>query len=483
MKGPVSPEDPGGVPGATPLLVAYVALLWLIPSQLTITALGSVGRPATLLGLVALVWWTLQTMVSLGRATRRPQPVRTSYTFFLCAVLVSYAIAQAKGLPTDEVSPSDSAVLRILSLGGVLLIANDGIRSTTELFWLLRVMATLGGLVAALGLVQFLTGQAVIDQISLPGMAADGELGGIQDRGGFVRASGTAAHPLEYAVVLMTALPLAISLGFYDRERALGRRWWAAAAIAMATTVAVSRSAILGAVVAVLVLLPGLTPRARRTMALAWGILLSLAFVAIPGIIGTIRGMFLSVESDPSALSRTSALSAALDVVGNNPLLGRGLGTFLPKYFILDNQLVLLAIEVGILGLLAFSALFVCAVAQAQVARRRAGTDLEKALLQALTASLCSLFALFAFFDALSFPMAATFFLLAGLAGAAANVTQPSPDSVVASHPDHGGKPPDLDQCGVLTQQTRRYRRSAAITTAPAPGSIPNAAGDPPTGS
>ena len=65
-------------------------------------------------------------------------------------------------------------------------------------------------------------------------------------------------------------LPLALHLARFDLARSAFRRWFAVAAIVIGIPVAVSRSAVLAALVAVIVIFIGLEPRLRpRALAVA----------------------------------------------------------------------------------------------------------------------------------------------------------------------------------------------------------------------
>lgn len=299
----------------------------------------------------------------------------------------------------------------------------------------IRRFVLMSALFASLGIAQFLTGDPLIDAIEIPGLTSRGsaELVG---RGEFLRSSATATHPLEYAVVLSAAMPIALSLALSARNKRLVRRWWPTAAICLAAVLSVSRSAIVGIAIAMAVLLPALSRRVVMALSVAGAAGGLALYFTVPGLAGTIRGLFLGVASDPSTQSRTGSYEVALEFVGHGTALGRGFGTFLPKYQILDNQLLLLLVEVGVVGLVAFLAVAATGVVEAQRASRRATVPEDGLLMQALTAAIVSTLALFAFFDALSFPMAAgVFFLLVGISSAArpamehaaAHVAEPSP--------------------------------------------------------
>jgi O-antigen ligase len=99
--------------------------------------------------------------------------------------------------------------------------------------------------------------------------------------------------------------------------------------------------------------------------------------------------------------------------------MGRGFGTFLPAYVIVDNQYLGLLVELGIAGLAAFLGLIAAGAYCASRARRMAGDDSLRQTSQAMLASIVAAGIAYGFFDALSFPMAAgLMFVLLGTAGA-----------------------------------------------------------------
>jgi len=404
-----------GFDGLT-VLTVYLVLLYAVPSNLTITALGSAGRPASLWALAAGVWWCwwqIQRQVPSGL---KPQPVRLALFALLAIAALSYATAMLRGLPADETSPADNGMLRLVAWAGILLIAHDGLSNVDALRRFLRRLAWGGAILAALGIVQFFTGNSLIDWISIPGMTSD--LSVLDSRGGFTRASATASQPLEYGVVLCMTFPIAIVLAMEDRARRPLARWIPAALIAVASVLSVSRSELIGLVVGVLVLLPTFSRRSRLilvSLVLALGAATS---VLVPGLLGTIRGLFTGIASDPSTLSRTGSYDLAVELLSRFPVVGKGFGTLLARYHIFDNQYLLLAIELGVLGLLAFLALVITALVSAGLAREHAVAPIDRQLAQALVASALTGAMMMAFFDGLSFPMSAgLLFLVLGLCG------------------------------------------------------------------
>ncbi|WP_420178117.1 O-antigen ligase family protein [Paenarthrobacter sp. TA1.8] len=338
---------------------------------------------------------------------------------FLAAALTSYSLAMLHGVPDSEASPADSGLIRLASWAGIFLLINDGLASRQTLIKVLRSFVVLGTATAVLGLMQFATGSSLVDWISIPGFSAASELTGVQSRGGFIRAAGMASHPLEYGVVLAASLPIAIALAVTDRARGWLLRWLPVAAISSAAVLSVSRSALMAFGVALLALVPSWPKKVRRGALLLGLVLAAGMYLLTPGMLGTLRGLFTVGTADPSISSRTSAYTTAFGMLANNPVVGRGFGTFLPDYVIVDNQFLGILVELGFVGLAAFVALILCAIVCSWRARKLASDDQMRQVSQAVLASITAIAVTFAFFDGLSFAMAASlFFFMLGIAGA-----------------------------------------------------------------
>ncbi len=402
------------------VLTVYLALLYVVPSDRTITPLGAAGSPAVLFGVLCGVWWAWY-QLSRTQATRdgSHRPVRTAFFVFMAAVVVSYVVAMLSPHSPVEISAADIGILRLLSFAGVLLITSDGIRDRDRMLVLLRRLVLAGSLFATLGLVQFLTKQSIVASIPLPGFSTTQDYSAVQDRSGFARAAATATNPLEYAFVLSMILPIALTLAFDDKTRSAIRRWTPAALIIGALALSGSRSAVVGLAIGLVVLFPSWTARARRwSLAIgAFGVVV--IYVLVPGMIGTVRYLFLNLGQEPSSSSRTGSYVVATGFIERSPFFGRGFGTFLPQYRILDNQLLLTAIELGIVGLAALLGLFATALVATWRARLRQSSRLYGQLGHALFTSILAGAVMTAFFDDLSFRMSGgTIFLVLGLCGA-----------------------------------------------------------------
>jgi O-antigen ligase len=414
----------GHGPDAVSVLTVYFVLLLAIPSNLSFASLGSAaGRPATLWALGATIWWLWYNLQRSRPGHGSVQPVRLAIAALIVVAGISYATAMLRGLVTSEVSVADNALLRLVAWAGILLIANDGLDDVERFRTLMRRIAIGGGLIAMLGILQFITGQSLISWIDIPGMSSGLSFAGVDVRAGFVRAAGTATHPLEYGVVLSMAFPIAVALALEDHGRSRLIRWFPVPVIAVASLLSVSRSALIGLIAGLLLLFPALSTRMRILFATGGLLGAAMVFALVPGLAGTIRGMFTGLSGDSSTLSRVDSYDSAGEYFARFPIVGKGLGTFLPTYHILDNQYLQLAIELGAAGLVAVAALLGTAFWCAVQGRRLAPTPLDRTLCQSVLAAVVAGAILMAFFDGLSFPMSAgMLFLMIGICGGARRV-------------------------------------------------------------
>lgn len=389
---------------AATLLSLFVLLLFAIPSRLVFAPLGGAGTPAQVLGMGALLWWAAHRLGRRTPVTTGGRAVRCSIYLFALAVGLSYVAATVRPIEPVELRAADRGLLTVCAMLGILLVFVDGVPSRARLDVVLRRIVLAGGCVAVLGLVQFQTGMAFTNLLKLPGLSENAELVGVNGRGGLNRSAGTATHPIEFGVVIAIIMPLALHYALTDAHRSRLRRWLPVIAIGLAIPVAVSRSAIVCTVVVLLFMIPTWSRAVRRrAYAAILGIVAGVT-VAVPGMLGTLTGLFVGIAEDDSALSRTDSYTVAFGFVQRAPWFGRGHLTFLPKYRILDNQFLLSLIEMGIFGLVALVTLLVTGVVCARRIRRSALDPVTRQLAQSLAAAVAAGACSFAFFDALSFP-------------------------------------------------------------------------------
>lgn len=439
------------------ILKIYAVLLLALPPGLVVGPMGGAGQPATLLGLACGLWWVIHHVSRPYGTPWSRQPVRFGFLAFACAVGASYVAATVRPIEGAEYSTLTLGALFVLSWGGVLLVANDGIPDGDRLLSVARMLVVLGGAMALLGIVQFITSQVLVDKIQIPGLVANHGVFGLTQREGFTRPAGTASHPIEYGAVLTMILPVALALGISDTKRSFLVRWTPVALMAACVPLSISRSALLSGALGVLFVMAS-WPRRRRLGGLVVLLVSAVAtFLLVPGMLGSLLGLFTRVGGDSSAASRVGSYAIAGDFIERSPLFGRGFSTFLPSYRILDNQYLGLLIETGFVGLLAFAALIVAGVLAARSAERNAADETQRQLARGLGAGVLAGALTMALFDGLSFAMAAAMlFLMIGLAGAARRVRS-RPAQFPAPEGASDGAPEGLATTDVVVITVRRW--------------------------
>lgn len=426
---------------AATFLIGYCGLLLLVPSRLVVGPIGSAGAPASLWGMLGLLWWVCACIA--GHISGAKSPIRWAIGLLLGAVLASYASAMAQGwyAPPDVrqitdlvydvvpptpgeitekmISAADRGLLALAGWMGVALVAADGLRSWAQIDRLVKWLVRFGVVVALLGILQFFTGTNISSLFSIPGLQASADFGAVDARSILNRVSATAIHPIEFGVVIAAILPLALHRSIYARKSLMG--WVPTIILAVAIPMAVSRSAIVVIAVASIVVFIGWPWRWRRRALLV----LPLAAVAlrglIPGLLGTVLALFTNLSTDPSTTGRTGDYLVVLPIFADHPWLGRGMFTFVPQYYrTLDNQLLISLLELGAIGLTVLLGVFATGYFCARGAILRSELAEHRHFALVISASIAGVVLSYATFDVLTFPMAAGLtFILLGLAGAA----------------------------------------------------------------
>ena len=388
------------------LLTTYVVLVVAIPSELIVGPLGGAGTPAQILGLLLLVRWIFMRSASAAGAMRRPrQPLRIAVALLGMSMLASYIAAASRPIATVEVTAADRGLVSTISWLGVFLVAAHSLVDKAQLDQLLQRLAFAGGGLALLGLVQFASGLPLTNYIQIPGLSANGDLVSIGDRGSLARPAGTAAHPIEFGAVLALILPIALHYALFGERHSRFARWLPVAAISFAIPISISRSAIVSVAVVLAVLLPTWSRALRRRAFAAIGVVVGCCYLLVPGLVGTLTGLFTGLSGDPSTKSRTDSYGLAWTFIRHSPVFGRGFRTFLPSYRIFDNQYLTTIVETGIVGLVALLAVFAAGVAGGLTVARRSADPSTRDLGRSLAAGLAGTGVSLALFDTLSFPM------------------------------------------------------------------------------
>ncbi|MCG8915576.1 O-antigen ligase family protein [Actinokineospora sp. PR83] len=407
---------------AATLVGVYLCFLVLVPARLVIGGLPLDVRPSLLLGLgLGLCWLCAQMVDNLGMA-KGPNPARTGIFVFAASQVATYGYATWKYLPADELKSADLSFITILGLLVVGLLVCDGIRTLDRLDRVLKLVVVTCAIMAFIGLLQFFLGFDLVKYMTVPGLREVGSGESVLERSIFRRPSGTAGHPIEFGVVCGFAVPFAAHYAFRTQAAGLkARNWWICLLLlAMGAVVSLSRSAILGMLVAAIFLIPTWpVRRAVQTVVAATGFLVVLRFF-VPGLVGTLLSLFSNISNDPSIQGRTDDYDSTSQTIADNLWLGKGFGTYLPtRYGPLDNQYLGTIVENGLIGLAALIAVFLLGMWAAGAARRATRDPHVRDLAQTILACIAMLGVSSVTYDTFAFKIASgLMFILIGAAGA-----------------------------------------------------------------
>jgi O-Antigen ligase len=408
-------------PDSVPVLIVYVVALLGIPSALIIRPLGAAGTPAQIIGVALFAFW------AASRVVMRPAPLRSNPVKWLlfalaAAFLASYVAGMIRPIAyTAEVNSADRTLLSLMAWCGVSLVLIEGVTSLARLETLLRVVAAGVTAIAVLGIIQFTFSLDLTTIIKIPGLVQNHDFGELVARSAYNRVTATTTHPIEFGVVLSAVLPLVIHFARFSETAAQRRRWWIATMlVAIALPLSVARSAAIGGVIAILYLFYTWPGRLQIKAAIVFVVGILGMSMVVPGLLGTIRGLFLNAATDPSTQGRTADYAPVFQYTAERPIFGRGVGTFIPSiYRTLDNAYLATLVEAGIVGLLVLLVLFVGSGCVAGSVRRHSTSPKVRNLGQSLKAGLAVLAVNAATFDAFGFSMCAgVIFLLIGATGA-----------------------------------------------------------------
>ncbi|WP_147268690.1 O-antigen ligase family protein [Sphaerisporangium album] len=402
------------------IMTFFLVVLFVMPARYVVGPLGGAGSPSSMVAVLLLVWYLMSTLSPRWTPIRGRQPVRAVIVFFALAVLASYVAANTRPLSGDELNAADLGLVLVAGWAGIALVTADGITSMDRLETLRQRIVMGASFPALVAMVQFFTGIEVTQYLALPGLVEKGSAV-LFEREGFFRPAGTATHPIELGVVLAAILPLALHGAIFCRVPEQRRkRWTMVVLIAAALPMSVSRSAILGLFVVMLVLLPTWPSEWRLRAVLIFGASSIVMRLLIPGLIGTVLNLVSVIGSDENSTTRTGDYDAVVAAVSQRPWFGQGFATYLPRmYRVIDNQYLMSSLETGLVGLLALLVFLLAGWVLARRARRAAVDPETRHLAQCFAAS--SAVAIFGFgtFDAFSFPMITNvMFLILGCCGA-----------------------------------------------------------------
>jgi hypothetical protein len=432
---------------AQTVLTVLVILLFLVPENYVLVGpLKGVGNPALLVALFALAFWCAGRVLGFYSAVVN-HPIRWVLLLYTAAGIASFAAGMNRTLTFVESAGVTRAMFALAAVLGIALLAVDGLDGRERVDSVIQRVIWVGGAAAFVGILEFVfNGFRYRDAMHLPGLTTTTEFVVTDQRWLFERIQGGAAHPIEYAVTLAALAPLALHYALHAKL-SHGRQLSALALllILIVNPLTVSRSGIISLAVGLGIYAWHLPFRAKSNAAVVGVIGLGLYGAAVPGLLGTLKGLFVLGEEDPSIVARTEDYAKIPGLTNGYEIFGRGLGTFQPvSYFYLDNQYLGSLLEGGMVALFALIACFVIGFGVSREIRHRSADPALRSLGQALAGSIATFAVCAGTFDELSFRQSAfIFFLLLGCAGALWSTVRTNPmrrrSSDVRIHPQSAG--------------------------------------------
>ncbi|WP_329103864.1 O-antigen ligase family protein [Micromonospora sp. NBC_01699] len=410
-------------PDATAVLISSVLLAYLLPARLIFPPLTTLGRPGVIVGFFLIVWWGLSRLHPT-LVTRGQQPMRWALAFYLATMGMSYIAGEARGMSVLEANSADRTILMALAGAGVMLAAADGVLTRERVDHVLRALAWGSTVMALFALAQFILRIDFTTYLKLPPLLTfQKDLIGFDARGGggLVRVAGTAGHYIEFSVLMVIGLVVAIHYArFSDTRR--GRQIYGTLAMIQAAVIPISlsRTGVLALAAAILLFILVWPLRTTFNVLVIGFFLAALIQVGKPGLLATLRALLFAGENDPSVQGRLEDYAFVAPYIKERLWFGRGVGTWLPElYQLLDNQWLVTLVSTGVVGVVGLAVFFLAGIVVAGRVRRFAASERDRDLAAVLAVTI-GVAAVSAFtFDALYFT---TYFItvhvLLGLAGA-----------------------------------------------------------------
>jgi O-antigen ligase len=350
------------------LIAAFLVMLWLIPVDSTSLPFNlpfdsKVDRFA--LGALAVMWLYSFGSGRFGPSWRQSR-VNTAIFLFVLVSVASLAANATALIRVEEFELGLKKLSLLLCYATFFVIVATSVRKREIPRFLLLVMGLAS--ITALGTVieyrggtnYFFEWTQHLPVVNVAPPPEDPAYG---------RASivGPTQHGLADAAILAMVLPFAVVFMLQARDRRRQLLYAAMVALLFAGGIATQRKTALVLPITAFVVLFVYRPRyVVRLLPLGIAMFLVTHTVA-PGALGGVRYQ-LQGGGEKSNEARTSDYAAVLPDIETRPWLGRGYGTYDPVFYevqklpggrhrYLDNMLLHLVIEVGIMGLIAYLAI------------------------------------------------------------------------------------------------------------------------------
>jgi hypothetical protein len=390
-------------------LFGFIAMIWVLPFDSVILPIGSpVDATLDRVFLVAIVAiWLISDKALPGDRAVRHSPIHWAFAIFTLVALLSVILHDETLI---RVGGLDLAIkqLALLASYAVFFALAASIIRPTELPKLIKAMLALASFTALAVIVEYRLGTNVFhDWIGplFPGYVRPEGIGSY-DAIGRKLLYGPSVQPLAVAVMFSMALPFAFAWLLKAKERREQLIYGAVVLLLIGGAVATQKKTSMVCPLVCIAVFCAYRPRQMLRLAPFAIVLVGVVHLFAPGALGAVVDQFApsSVTKVNTTQDRVNDYSAIKPDLAGHLLIGRGYGSYDQKqHRILDNQYLTLGIGVGLLGLLAYLAIFATAFFSAHPAARSGDPERGPPALAAATAVVVAVVA-GAILDFLSFP-------------------------------------------------------------------------------
>jgi O-antigen ligase len=403
------------------LIAAFLVMLFLVPfDEISFKVhLPMDSKPdRVVLGLMILVWICRAWQGKTRGNRRRRTSLERALLVYTGIVLLSIVLNIDRMVQLNELTFAEKRLFQLLGYVIFFFLVASTVRMAeipayTKLILTLTCITALGTLYEAhTGYnVFYLWSAKILKPIAsvLPPPTA------INLSYGRPTVVGPTAHGLAVTSMLTIALPFAVLplLQAKTLRKRLG--YIIVIGLILAAELSTARKTAFIAPMGAFVVLVAYNRKLLRWSPLAVIALIPVIHFAAPGTIGTLTSILGSAKSSDSTAGRVSDYSAVAPDIYAHLITGSGYGTLNPDnyrwYRILDNEYLDELFQLGLLGLLSYLAIVVCAVTTAHRVIKRGGPRAPPTL--AAAAGCVAYGVVSATFDATGFPQAPYTFLFA----------------------------------------------------------------------